>query len=153
MVITCRFATLPRALFDEGDDELLVGVCDRGLRPKQRSRAIEHRRAPSVAGRCVRGGSKCTARINSKRATFMARLLPLKDVKRGFFDTGSVTWTAFPLVAHLSGRAQQLMTGPDTARHAQARWRRRRRTHSLSQSHRTFAPPPLRNRPSARLAD
>jgi hypothetical protein len=29
----------------------------------------------------------------------MARLLPLKDVKRGLFDTGGVTWTAFHLVA------------------------------------------------------
>jgi hypothetical protein len=117
LVITCRFATLPRALFDEGDDERLVGSCDRGLRPKQRSQLIEHRRA-CVAGRCVRGGTK--ARINSKRATFMARLLPLKDVKRGLFDTGGVTWTAFVLVTHLSGRAQQLMTGPDTGRRAQA---------------------------------
>jgi hypothetical protein len=31
MVITYRLATLPLALFDEGDDELLVGVCDCGL--------------------------------------------------------------------------------------------------------------------------
>jgi hypothetical protein len=28
----------------------------------------------------------------------MARLLPLKEVKRGLFDTGGVTWTAFVVV-------------------------------------------------------
>jgi hypothetical protein len=61
-------------------------------------------------GKCVRGGTKCTACINLKRATFMARLLPLKDVKRGLFDTGGVTWTAFVVVTPRSGGRRDAFT-------------------------------------------
>src|SRR5262245_17880127 len=48
MIITCRLATLPVALLDEGENKLFVGFGR--LRSKQRHEATEHPRAPEMAG-------------------------------------------------------------------------------------------------------
>jgi len=66
MIVTCRLATLPLALLDEGDNKLLVGVGR--LRSKQRHDATEHPRAPAEMAGVPKKTKSEGQHINCQRA-------------------------------------------------------------------------------------